>query len=183
MMWRMIRAIVILPGTALVLVPAVILWATAGTVAAGAPAPPGGIGFWLGLAVIGVGLFFGTWSAKLFVMIGRGTPAPWDPPERLVVRGPYRHVRNPMISGVVFVLLGEALQFQSWPLAGWWLFFLAANTAYFPLVEEKGLERRFGDDYRTYKAHVPRWIPRPTPWRREEEQSGDRSGNGSEDRP
>ncbi|MFQ5763673.1 MAG: methyltransferase family protein [Rhodospirillales bacterium] len=162
---RMVRAVLILPGTALVVVPALLLWAAAGTAAASAPPGPGEARFWAGLGSLGLGVFLGAWSAALFVRLGRGTPAPWDPPPKLVVAGPYRHVRNPMISGVLFALLGEALLAGSWPLAGWWLFFFAANGLYFPLVEEKGLERRFGDDYRAYKANVPRWLPRPTPWR------------------
>ncbi len=70
-----------------------------------------------------------------------------------------------MISSVLFMLAGEALLYQSWALAAWGLFFFAANAVYFPLSEEKGLERRFGGDYRTYKANVRRWIPRIRPWR------------------
>ncbi len=165
MMWRMMRAILVLPGTALVFVPAVILWATAGGGQAGALSVPGQPRFWIGLAALGMGLFFGIWTARLFVAIGRGTPAPWDPPQKLVVEGPYRHVRNPMITSVLFVLLGEMLLMQSWPLAAWGMVFFAANAVYFPLSEEKGLERRFGEDYRIYKANVPRWSPRATPWR------------------
>lgn len=95
---------------------------------------------------------------------GNGTPAPWDPPKKLVVRGPYRHVRNPMISGVVLLLLAESLWLQSWPIALWMMIFVIVNMIYFPLFEEKGLEERFGNDYRRYKAHVPRWVPRLRPW-------------------
>ena len=164
MMWRMIRTIIILPGTALVIVPGVILWSTASTGFAGALAEPGQLQFWAGLLTSGFGLFFGIWTARLFVTIGKGTPAPWDPPRKLVVKGPYRHVRNPMITSVLFMLLGESLLLQSWPLAGWGIFFFAANSIYFPLLEEKGLERRFGQDYRMYKKHVPRWVPRIRPW-------------------
>jgi protein-S-isoprenylcysteine O-methyltransferase Ste14 len=81
-----------------------------------------------------------------------------------VVRGVYRHVRNPMISGVLFVLLGEALLTASRPLFGWFLSFALINAIYIPLLEEPGLVHRFGDGYRIYKRHVPRWIPRLTPW-------------------
>jgi protein-S-isoprenylcysteine O-methyltransferase Ste14 len=165
MMWRMLRTILILPGTALVFVPGAIVWTSAGTAYAGNWPGPGQIGFWAGVASLGVGLFLAGWTMRLFVTVGQGTPAPWDPPQKLVVRGPYCHVRNPMISSVVFMLAAEALLYQSWPLAAWGLFFFAANAVYFPLSEEKGLERRFGDDYRTYKANVPRWIPRIRPWR------------------
>ena len=62
-------------------------------------------------------------------------------------------------------LAAEALLFQSWPLAAWLAVFFTANATYFPLSEEPGLARRFGDDYARYKAHVPRWLPRPKPWR------------------
>ena len=59
------------------------------------------------------------WTVRLFARIGRGTLAPWDPTERLVVEGPYAHVRNPMITGVLAVLLGEALIFGSTAIAIW----------------------------------------------------------------
>ena len=114
------------------------------------------------LLAVGVGLF--GWTVALFAGIGRGTLAPWDPPEKLVVRGPYRHVRNPMISGVLFVLLGEAALFGSSALLAWAAVFLAVNAAYFPLVEEPGLRRRFGADYAEYAEHVPRWLPQLRPW-------------------
>lgn len=74
------------------------------------------------------------------------------------------YVRNPMITGVLFMLSAEAMLFQSWPLALWMGIFFMGNAIYFPLVEEKGLEKRFADDYRRYKANVPRWIPRLHPW-------------------
>ena len=101
---------------------------------------------------------------RLFLHVGRGTPAPWDPPRRLVVQGPYRHVRNPMITSVIAMLLAETLLFASWPLAAWMVVFFAVNAVYFPLSEEKGLEKRFGEDYRIYRDNVPRWIPRLRPW-------------------
>jgi len=160
----MVQAVLILPGTAIVLVPGVIIWATAGSDYAAVLPDPGQLQFWLGLVFSFAGLFLGSWTAKLFVSIGQGTPAPWDPPQKLVIKGPYRHVRNPMITSVVLMLAGEAMVVQSWPIAAWGLFFFAANCVYFPLSEEKGLERRFGEDYRVYKANVPRWLPRLTPW-------------------
>ena len=118
------------------------------------------IGRWLVFAGLGLAV----WTVKLFVNFGDGTPAPWDPPKKLVIRGPYRHVRNPMITGAVLMLLAEAMLFQSWPISLWMVIFFMGNAIYFPLVEEKGLEKRFGDSYRKYKAHVPRWIPRLRPW-------------------
>ncbi len=164
MIRRMIQAIVILPGTALVLLPGAILWLGEGTRWAASFAGYGAWGFWLALVLLVPGLALAVWTARLFLTTGEGTPAPWDPPRKLVVRGPYRHVRNPMITSVLAMLLAEALIFRSWPLAGWMALFFLANAVYFPLFEERGLERRFGEDYRLYKANVPRWLPRLAPW-------------------
>jgi protein-S-isoprenylcysteine O-methyltransferase Ste14 len=117
-----------------------------------------------GLCLLAVGglLFFA--SLRRFVTEGRGTLAPWDPPRHLVVRGPYRYVRNPMISGVVFVLFGEALLLLSRPHVTWALIFLGINSVYIPLLEEPGLAKRFGDSYREYCRHVPRLVPRWRAW-------------------
>ena len=100
------------------------------------------------------------WTVALFAGVGQGTLAPWDPTTRLVVRGPYRHVRNPMISGVLAVLLGEAALFGSLAVLAWWAFVFALNAVYFVLVEEPGLRERFGAEYEAYAARVPRWLPR-----------------------
>lgn len=120
----------------------------------------------LASGLLGLGLVLFVSTVGLFARVGKGTLAPWDATRRLVVRGVYRHVRNPMIVGVMCVLLGEATLLGSLPLLGWFALFLLANALYIPLVEEPGLERRFGTDYRFYKRNVPRWIPRLRPWRR-----------------
>ena len=120
--------------------------------------------FWLAIFLAVPGALLAIGSATLFFRFGNGTGAPWDPPRKLVVRGPYRYVRNPMISGVILILITESLFFQSWILAAWTALFFLANSLYFPLVEELGLVSRFGRDYETYCRHVPRWIPRLTPW-------------------
>ena len=161
---ELIKAIVILPGTALVYIPGALLWFAAGTSADMAPAEITGTRFWIGLVVAAIGLVIAVWTVRLFLTVGKGTPAPWAPPQRLVVRGPYRYVRNPMITGVLFMLAGESLILGSWPVAGWMVGFFLLSSLYFVLVEEPGLERRLGEDYRRYKANVPRWIPRLTPW-------------------
>jgi protein-S-isoprenylcysteine O-methyltransferase Ste14 len=103
-------------------------------------------------------------TVALFGKIGRGTLAPWNPPQHLVVVGPYRHVRNPMISGLLFVLLAEALLFGSLPLLGYFAAVFLLNSIYSPLVEGPGPEKRFGEEYLRYKQRVPRWIPRLTPY-------------------
>jgi protein-S-isoprenylcysteine O-methyltransferase Ste14 len=148
---RHLAAIVVLPGTVTVLVPALLL--------AGADLAPWPLAV-LGGALLCAGLGLIAWTVALFAGIGRGTLAPWDPTSRLVVRGPYRHVRNPMISGVLAVLLGEAALFGSLELLAWFAVVFAVNAVYFPLVEEPGLRRRFGADYEEYAARVPRWLPR-----------------------
>ena len=118
----------------------------------------------VGLLILAVGLILFSASLRNFVTEGEGTLAPWDPPRRLVVRGPYRYVRNPMISGVVLVLFGEALTLLSRPHFIWALIFLAVNSIYIPLLEETGLRHRFGDSYVEYCRHVPRLVPRFRPW-------------------
>ena len=139
--------------------------ATDGTeVGWGLPAPLTLLVAAAGVILIAAGLALGGWTVALFARVGRGTLAPWDPTARLVVRGPYRHVRNPMISGVGAVVAGEAALLGSVPLLGWLAAFAAVNAVYMPLVEEPGLQRRFGADYDRYRANVPRWLPRLRPW-------------------
>ena len=164
MAWRLLKTIIILPGTVLVIVPAVILLATSNS-----RFPPEHIGpaqalFWLGLVFAGIGFFLAALTVSLFMKFGQGTPAPWDPPQKLVVHGPYRYVRNPMITSVLFMLAAEAMFFQSWPIFFWLVLFFLLNNIYFPFFEERSLEKRFGSDYLEFKKHVPRWIPRLTPW-------------------
>jgi protein-S-isoprenylcysteine O-methyltransferase Ste14 len=153
---RHARAVLLLPFTATVVVPGLILWWTAET------------NVWWGSAVgvvlMAVGLVFVAWTIRLFSTVGHGTLAPWDPTARLVVRGPYLHVRNPMISGVAFVLVGEAVSLGSKALLVWFAGFVAVNAVYIPLAEEPGLRRRFGQDYEAYRTNVPRWLPRLRPW-------------------
>ncbi|MFQ5773918.1 MAG: methyltransferase family protein [Kiloniellaceae bacterium] len=161
-MWK---ALLILPFNVTIAVPAAILWLSAGGAFGGELPNPATVAFWTGAALLGSGLFLMAGTMRLFRRLGEGTPAPWDPPKRMVIAGPYRHVRNPMIGGVIAVLFGEAAMTMSPGLLAWAALFLLANMIYIPLFEEPGLERRFGEDYRTYRRHVPRWIPRLTPWR------------------
>lgn len=163
--WRHARAIALLPGTAAIAVPAIILLAGEGpSIGWGL----GGLGSVLlvliGAMLIAVGFALWVWTVRLFMRIGKGTLAPWDPTRRLVVEGPYRRVRNPMITAVLAVLIGEAILFGSTGLVIWAALFVGINWIYFVLIEEPGLERRFGDEYRVYRRNVPRWIPRRTPW-------------------
>lgn len=148
-----------------VLVPALLLYLGDGPeVGFGLSVPLALLPVLAGVALLLGGLLLMYRTIILFARVGRGTLAPWDPTERLVVLGPYRHVRNPMISGVLSVLLGEGLVLGSPAVLILALVFFGVNATYIPLVEERGLIERFGADYETYRRNVPRWIPRPSPW-------------------
>lgn len=162
--WRMVRAVILLPVNALVIIPLIILWTTHVSAYAHRLSTANEASFWIALVLVSIGLSLSIATSRLFFKYGDGTPAPWDPPKKLVIRGPYQYVRNPMISSVVISLAAEAIYFHSYPLWAWAGFFLLINIIYFPLVEEKGLLARFGEDYKTYQTHVPRWLPRLTPW-------------------
>lgn len=95
-----------------------------------------------------------------FALLGRGTPAPFDPPRLLVGRGPYNYVRNPMYLGAFIALAGAAVYYRSLILALFAAGFLFVTQLFVVLYEEPVLARKFGDEYRAYLASVPRWIPR-----------------------
>jgi len=104
-------------------------------------------------------------SFARFAVQGLGTPAPIAPPQNLVVTGLYRYVRNPMYVAVVSVILGQAILFGDWRLMIYgglmWLAFHAFVLTY----EEPVLAQQFGVQYEDFRANVPRWIPRLSPWR------------------
>jgi protein-S-isoprenylcysteine O-methyltransferase Ste14 len=160
---RHLLSIAILPFSVAVLVPLWIARRNAVAFAVGGSGPALALQL-AGAAALGVGLLLFAASLRRFASEGEGTLAPWDPPRALVVRGPYRYVRNPMIWGVIFVLFGEALLLLSPAHGAWAAAFLALNLVYIPLVEEPQLERRFGDAYRDYCRHVRRFVPRLRPW-------------------
>jgi protein-S-isoprenylcysteine O-methyltransferase Ste14 len=162
---RQLRAIGPLPFMGAVVVPAtIVLLSDSVNVGWDLPAAMSWLPVVAGCVLIGGGLALLYQTISLFARVGEGTLAPWDPTQRLVVRGPYRYVRNPMISGVLAILFGESCLLGSLPLLIWFLAFFAFNALWMPLAEEPGLERRFGEDYLHYKRAVPRWIPRPSPW-------------------
>ena len=171
-----IKAVLLLPVNAVIVIPALILLFSQQQV---------GLAFnllsFVGLAVWcgGLGLVWRT--VALFGRQKKGFIAPWNPPAELIIAGPYRYVRNPMISGVGFMLLGEVMLFINDGLAVWFLLFATVNAVYIPLVEEPQLLatvnavyiplveepqllKRFGTAYALYRAEVPRWIPRLHPW-------------------
>lgn len=127
-------------------------------------------GWWLPLRIVGAALALAgaAWVVAAFVRFavdGLGTPAPVAPPARLVVSGPYRHVRNPMYVAVVAAVVGQALLFGSVALLVYAAALAAAFAAFVRRYEEPRLRRRFGADYDAYRAAVPRWLPRVRPWR------------------
>ena len=115
----------------------------------------------MGLLLIVLGAGLAIWCASLFVSRGEGTPAPWNPPKRFVVVGPYQYVRNPMALGVFLVLLGEAMVMESAALFLYLCLVVIFVHLFIVTFEERGLEARFGDTYRVYKERIPRWLPRP----------------------
>ena len=159
-----IRAVLFLPFTVTLLVPLLILLWSGGIHIRWQETTLQIIGTSVGLMLTCTGLLLLISTIRHFISKGKGTLAPWDPTQHLVVDGVYRHVRNPMISGVMMVLFGEATIVGSLWLLLWGLFFTILNMIYIPLSEEPGLEERFGEEYLHYKQNVPRWLPRLRPW-------------------
>ena len=155
----------ILPFTVLLLIPAAILWFAGNfRIGWGYGLPWDAVIVLAGAVLMGYGLYYLSITIWLFNNIGKGTLAPWSPTKKLVVIGPYRFVRNPMISGVLLTLLGESVAFGSIGIFIWFLLFFLVNHVYFIYSEEPGLMHRFGEEYEAYKKNVPRWWPRLTPW-------------------
>ena len=120
---------------------------------------------WIGIALVALGGLLAIWCVVTFGTIGQGTPAPFDPPRRLVVRGPYRFVRNPMYIGAGTAVGGAALYYTSLPLLGFLVFFLGAMQLFIIYYEEPTLKRMFGPEYIAYLHSVRRWWPRFRPER------------------
>jgi protein-S-isoprenylcysteine O-methyltransferase Ste14 len=114
----------------------------------------------VGMIATGLGAAVALWCISTLVRIGQGTPAPFDPPRRLVIRGPYRFVRNPMYIGAGFVLAGVALYYQSMPLLIYSAIFLLIAHLFVIVYEEPTLRRMFGPEYDEYRRRVRRWWPR-----------------------
>jgi protein-S-isoprenylcysteine O-methyltransferase Ste14 len=115
----------------------------------------------LGGIVLAAGAVLVLETTARFAFQGRGTPAPWAPPERFVERGSYRFVRSPMYLGVLLLVVGQALLLGreilfAWAAVAWLIFELSLVT-----WEEPGLRRRFGASYDDYRRRVRRWIPTP----------------------
>ena len=113
----------------------------------------------LGLVISTAGAALALWCVVTFVSIGNGTPAPFDPPRNLVVRGPYRFVRNPMYLGAGLALAGATLFYQSPFLLVYGCIFLLASCLVVVFYEEPTLRRTFGPEYEAYCHRVSRWLP------------------------
>jgi len=154
---RWLSAILLLPVNVLIIIPLVFFDFD--------PSNSGnlekGVSLFIGL----LGLILSISSVRLFSKKGGGgTPAPWDPINQLIISGPYRYVRNPMLIGVIIILFCESLFFNSQPLLIYACLFAVANVIYFPFSEEPALLKRYGNEYQKYLNNVPRWIPRTKPY-------------------
>jgi protein-S-isoprenylcysteine O-methyltransferase Ste14 len=118
-------------------------------------------------ALILLGVAPGIESARRFIYVGRGTLMPVVPTEHLVVSGFYRHVRNPMYTGVLLALVGEAILFESRSLVLYIATVWLVSHFFVCFYEERTLARTYPEEYPRYRQHVPRWLPRLTPWRGE----------------
>jgi protein-S-isoprenylcysteine O-methyltransferase Ste14 len=163
--WRHLLSILVFPVTVTLVVPALML-------APAHPRPNFGSLLNIGLVIIGGLLIAGgfgmwLWTVSLFDRIGKGTLGlgkVMGEPVHLVVVGPYRHVRNPMISGVLAILLGEAAVAASGSLFLWFAIFLTLQEIALRVWEEPHLTQRYGSEYVDYRQNVPRWIPRISAW-------------------
>jgi protein-S-isoprenylcysteine O-methyltransferase Ste14 len=114
----------------------------------------------LGLIPFLLGAALYLWCAWAFSFIGKGTPAPFDAPVFLVREGPYRRVRNPIYIGVLSMILGEVILFQSLSLLVVLLLAIVGVHLFVIFYEEPHLTRQFGESYKEYLRTVPRWLPR-----------------------
>jgi protein-S-isoprenylcysteine O-methyltransferase Ste14 len=164
--WRHLISVLIAPVTMTLLIPALIVNGN------GVRMPDLGSPLVAGLVAVGGLLIAGglgllVWTVLLFDREGKGTLGVgkvMGEPVHLVVRGPYRHVRNPMITGVLCILLGEAAVAASGWLLLWFAIFFACIASAIRFWEEPHLARRYGNDYLVYRQNVPRWIPRISAW-------------------
>ncbi len=157
-MWVLIRAVTYATffiGFLLVFVPVrLLVWSGV--------REPTVFGIWqiAGTIIAAAGAAMMTSCILTFVFVGKGTPAPFDPPRRLVIRGPYRLVRNPMYLGAAISLAGAAVFYKSIPLVAYAAVFVLITHLFVLFYEEPALRRTFGGDYDSYCRRVGRWWPR-----------------------
>lgn len=144
---------ILVPGTVTILVPGLLLSSQLNRFL-----PAGGPFRYAGLVLIILGALIYLGCAREFTFTGIGTPAPIDPPKELVAKGLYRFTRNPMYVGVLSVVFGEALWFNSLLLAGYGVILFAGFHLFIIFYEEPALRRKFGEGYRRYCRSTPRWL-------------------------
>jgi protein-S-isoprenylcysteine O-methyltransferase Ste14 len=159
-LWKHLRDILIAPFSVTVVLPWFLY-----TGQPGIWVPESEILVLLGTLFLFMGLALLIYTIYLFRKLGEGTLAPWEPTQQLVIRGPYRYCRNPMITGVFFILIAETLVLHSDLILIYTVVFFLINTLYFKLMEEPGLVERFGEAYKEYRRHVPMWLPRFSPYK------------------
>jgi len=154
MLWlRTALFTLLVPGTVLGLVPYVF---TAGTKGERIDL---GTAHLIGFILLLPGVVIIIWCFIDFVRRGRGTPAPYDPPRKLVVVGLYTYVRNPQYVGVILVAVGEAILLGRIFLFGYAVFLAIGYHLFVRFYEEPTLRRKFGEEYVHYCAAVSRWLP------------------------
>lgn len=164
--WRHLISFLLFPVTMTLVIPALIVMAAAVRPVGIGSVPTVGLLTVGGLLIAG-GLGLLIWTVVLFDRVGEGTLGLGNvmgEPVHLVIRGPYRHVRNPMISGVLCILLGEAAVTGSGWLLAWFAIFLTFQVTAIRFWEEPHLAERYGSEYVDYRRNVPRWIPRTSAW-------------------
>lgn len=112
----------------------------------------------LGLFFVFLGIVLFFYCSSLFVRLGKGTPAPIEPPRKLVNKGIYNYTRNPMYFGYFSIILGEFFFLGHLVLFIYFLFIVLLINIYIIFIEEPKLEQRFGSDYRDYIKRVSRWF-------------------------
>jgi len=142
---------IVIPGTVAVYVP---LWI------ANTHQPRTGVTGAVAIALLTLGALIYAWCIWDFATFGRGTPAPIDAPKKLVVRGLYHYTRNPMYVGVLTVIVGWAVLFQTKSLAIYALIVALCFHLFVLFYEEPRLRHQFGKDYENYRVRVGRWLPK-----------------------
>ena len=114
-----------------------------------------------GIVCILIGAWLGLWTVRIQFVLGGGTPAPFMPTHNLIILGPYKFCRNPMVFGVFIAYLGIAVWAASPSGVIIAILFLTVASGYIKLVEENELEVRFGAEYTNYKKITPFILPYP----------------------
>jgi len=163
--WKIVRIIFLLPGIVTVLIPYWIIQQTDSlNFNWSPPNPVDYLPLATGVFLVCFGLVMVVKTGRPFAQLDAGAPVPRDSSKKLIATGIYLRVRNPLVSGILAILLGETLLLGSLPLLVWLIIFLLGNFIYVRFFEEPHLEQRFGNEYLCYKENVPRWIPRFKPW-------------------